>query len=75
MQIDEVKNPKLKALVDGAKHSSGTIEADLHDAMDSSKDDGELIAFWQSTLESLKEEVEHYWSGLEALKGEVECPK
>jgi hypothetical protein len=69
MNILEIRNPILKKLVEGAKHSPGTIEADLHDALDGSKDDEELIAIWQSALEGLKEEVEHYWGGLEALKG------
>jgi hypothetical protein len=75
MNILEIRNPVLKKLVEGAKHSSGTIEADLYDALDGSQNDEELIAIWQSSLESLKEEVEHYWGGLEALKSEVECPK
>lgn len=68
MRIDEIRNPILKKLVEGAKHSVGTIEADLHDALDGASNDEELIAMWQSSLESLKEEVEHYWSGLEMIK-------
>ena len=68
MQIDNIKNPALKALVNGAKHSVGTIEADLHDALDGASNDEELITMWQSALESLKDEICHYWSGLEGMK-------
>ena len=68
MQIDEIKNPVLKGLVKQTKHSSGTIEADLDDALDGSETDDELIEMWQSALEGLKSEVEGYWSGLEGLK-------
>ncbi len=74
MKIDEIKNPVLKELVKGAKHSVGTIEADLHDALDGSDTDEELITMWQSALEGLKEEVAHYWGELEALKGAI-CQK
>ena len=77
-RIDKIKNPVLKSLVKQGKHSSGTIEYDLHDALDGSETDEELITMWQSALEGLKEEVEHYWGSLEALKGRVEvavCPK
>ncbi len=72
MQIDEIKNPILKKLVEGARHSVGTVEADLHDALDGSQTDDELIAMWQSALESLKDEICHYWSGLEELKCKLE---
>ena len=68
MLMDDINNPVLKDLVKQAKHSVGTIEADLHDALDGSDTDEELIAMWQSSLEGLKEEVEHYWSGLEGIK-------
>ena len=68
MLIDDITNPVLKALVEQAKHSSGTIEADLHDALDGSDTEEELIVMWQSTLEGLKNEVEHYWSRLEGIK-------
>jgi len=67
MLIEDIKNPILRDLVEQAKHSSGTIEADLHDALDGSDTEEELIAMWQSSLEGLKNEVEHYWSRIEEL--------
>lgn len=68
MLIDDINNPVLKDLVKQAKHSVGTVEADLHDALDSSQNDEELIAIWQSTLESLGDEISHYWGELEGIK-------
>lgn len=63
------KKSELNKLVKSAlKNASSTIGDDLRDAIDSSKTDDELIANWQSALEGLKNEVEHYWSSLEKLK-------
>ncbi len=71
MKIDDIKNVKLKELFVQTKHASITIGCDANDSLYDSKTDDELIAIWQSNLENLKNEIEHYWSELEKLKIET----
>ncbi len=70
MDIVNIKDPRLAELVRSAEknQASGTIGADLEDALTESSNDEELIANWQSKLESLYREANHYWGGLEAMK-------
>ena len=68
---DDIENEKLKELfIKQMKNGSSTINNDAWDALLSSSTDEELIANWQSALVDMKNEVEHYWSELEKLKGE-----
>lgn len=71
MKIDDIKNVKLKELFVQAKHASVTVECDAKDSLHDSKTDNELIVIWQSHLENLANEIEHYWSELEELKTET----
>ncbi len=68
MQIDDIKNPELKKLFLELKHASGTIENDASDALEEGSRDEELISSWQSKLDSLYEEVSHFWGALENMK-------
>ncbi len=68
MQISDIKNPSLIKLWDEVRHYSATIAADAGDALEESSSDEELIANWQSRLESLHEETQHFWGGLENIK-------
>ena len=68
MQIDEIKDTELRKLFLELKQASSTIENDGHDALNESKNDEELIDNWQSKLNSLYEEVSHFWGTLEELK-------
>ena len=69
MLIEDIKNQTIKDLIEEAHNGSMTIESDLEDAISDSNTEDELIAKWQSALEGLKNEVEHYWSELEGTKG------
>lgn len=73
MEIEEINNPVLMELVASVEKNdaSGTITADLEDALGESKNDEELIAAWQSKLEFLRSETWHYWGGLEKIKEAV----
>lgn len=71
MQIDDIKNPALEELFEQIRHASGTIENDARDALEASSTEEELIAEWQSYLESLKNECHHFWGELEAIKNRV----
>ncbi len=71
MEINDIKNVKLKELFVQTKNTSTTIECDARDSLCDSKNDDEFIAVWQSNLENLKNEIEHYWSELEKLKIET----
>lgn len=68
MQIDEIKDPELKMLFMELKHASGTVQKDGNDALNESSNDEELISNFQSKLDSLYEEVSHFWGTLENLK-------
>ncbi len=68
MQIDDIKNPSLKKLFEEVRHHSATIAADAGDALEESSSDAELITSWQSRLENLHEETQHFWGGLENIK-------
>ncbi len=68
MQIDDIKDPSLKKLFEEVRHHSATIAADAGDALEESSNDEELITNWQSRLESLHEETQHFWGGLENIK-------
>lgn len=70
MDIVDIKDPRLAELVRSAEknQASGTIGADLEDALTESSNDEELIAKWQSKLESLHLEAQHYWGEIEAMK-------
>ena len=63
-----IKDPALRRLFAETKHASSTIENDAGDALNESSNDEELIANWQSKLNSLYEEVSHFWGTLEELK-------
>lgn len=68
METGDIKNPELRKLVESAvKHASSTIVNDLKDALDESSIDDELLANWQSSLESLNKECQHYWGELENM--------
>ncbi len=68
MDTGNIKNPELRKLVESAiKHASSTIVNDLKDALDESSIDDELLANWQSCLESLNNECRHYWGELNEL--------
>ena len=64
----DIKDPALRRLFAETKHASSTIENDAGDALNESKNDEELIDNWQSKLNSLYEEVSHFWGTLEELK-------
>lgn len=69
--IDNIKNVKLRELVTQViKHASSTVSHDMLDAFSESESDEDFTANWQSKLEGLKNEVEHYWSGLEGMKSQ-----
>lgn len=71
-KIDDIKDPALKKLFEEVRHHSATIGEDAGDALENSSNDEELIANWQSYLESLREEIQHFWGELEAMKSKVE---
>jgi len=64
----DIKDPDLRRLFAETKHASSTIENDAGDALNESKNDEELIDNWQSKLNSLYEEVSHFWGTLEDMK-------
>lgn len=68
MQIDDIKDPNLKKLFEEVRHHSATIAEDAGDALEESSTDEELITNWQSRLESLHEETQHFWGELENIK-------
>lgn len=73
MDIENIKNKTLKELVISVEKNdaSSTIDADLEDALNESSNDEELIQNWQGKLESLYNETQHYWGGLENMKSKV----
>lgn len=68
MQIDDIKDPSLKKLFEEVRHHSATIAEDAGDALEESNNDEKLITNWQSRLESLHEETQHFWGNLENIK-------
>lgn len=68
MHIEDIQNPALKQLFEAAKHASGPILADAQDALEESTDDEELVHNWQSRLDSLYNECQHFWGELELKK-------
>lgn len=69
MEIDNIKNPELKKhVLEAIQYASSTIRDDLHDALECSSTDDELIANWQSALMDLHIEAQEYWGDLEKLK-------
>lgn len=74
MQIDDIRNPSLKKLFEEVRHHSATIVADAGDALEESSNDEELIINWQSRLESLHQETQHFWGELENIKQTPSLP-
>lgn len=69
MEIEDIKNPEIKKLALAAiKNASSTIGNDLHDALEGSNTDEELIENWQSALMDLYNEIQKYWGTLENMK-------
>lgn len=66
IKIEDIELRKL--VLSALKDASSTISKDLKDALDNSDTIEELINNWQSALENLKGEVEHYWGALEEMK-------
>src|SRR3972149_622134 len=59
MQIENIENAELKALVKSAlKATSSAIVEDLRDILYYSETDNELLLEWHSALKDLKGEVE-----------------
>lgn len=69
MQIDDIKNPMMKKLFDEVRHYSATIAPDAGDALEESNSNDELLHNWQSKLESLHEETQHFWGRIRIHTG------
>ena len=68
MRIEDIRNLALRNLFNETGDASATIVAEAGDALEESGSDEELIANWQSRLESLHEETQRFWGGLENIK-------
>ena len=70
MEIDEIKNERLKELVSNGLKSDCTITNDLDDALENSKDDDELILNWKNSLLSLYELTQHFYRELGSIESQ-----
>jgi hypothetical protein len=71
MEIDEIKDPKLKELVSAGLKSDCTITNDLEDALSESKDDEELILNWKNWLLRLYELTQYFYRELGAIEAQL----
>jgi hypothetical protein len=72
MTSDDIQNESLKGLIRFChKNGSVTITCDMEDAIGTKDSEADLIDAWQSSLESLRNECQHYWGTLEEIKGQL----
>ncbi len=70
MEIDEIKDPKLKELVTAGLKSDCTITNDLEDALSESEDDEVLIMNWKNKLLSLYELTQYFYRELGGIESQ-----
>lgn len=68
MELDEIKDKKLKELVAQGLKSDCTITNDLNDALEESNDEDELILNWKNCLLSLHELAQHFYRELGTIE-------
>lgn len=57
MDYDDIKNPKLKAIIDGLKYNSSSIEQDLLQAFEEAEDEEEFIQNAKVNLNNISDEA------------------
>lgn len=73
MEIDDIKDEKLKVLVFNGLKSDYTIVNDLNDALENSNDDDvELILNWKNSLLSLYELAQHFYRELGSIESQLD---
>lgn len=75
MEIDDIKDKKLKGLVSDGLKSDYTITNDLSDVLENSADDDELISNWKNSLLSLFELAQHFYRELGAIESQQDIEK